>query len=518
MPNLGKYAASRRVARTIYLGSAPTVAAAHRGLEDRRIRLGCVMPGETPAVFGDALRRLASTATYLYQDGPRYWYATQPTVTKVAEERAQQLLRDPDRVAQEIERRLRQDLRQTGGFERIHAMPRSSSDLPDDLEARLVVLGTEHAYSKEPESPALKAAQALLESRGSAPRRFRNSLVFLAADRTRLADLDEAVRKYLAWASIVAERETLDLSPHQVKQAEAQLANADSVVVARLPEIYHWLLVPTQKTEDKGDPRAPVDWQAIRLSGQEGLAERASRKLRGDEHLLTVLGPSRLRMDLDRIPLWRGDHVPIRQLVEDFALYLYLPRLASPRVLLAAIQQGLGPLTWEQDTFAYAEAYDDAAGRYRGLACGQTVPVPDIDAPGLLVRPEVARRQLISELNPPVPLPGDGAEGTGEGSGGATLPGFVVGTNGDPIPPPLLRTGPKRYHGTVRLDPARAGRDASRVAEELIAHLVGLDGARVMVSLEIEAEIPAGAPENVVRIVTENGRVLSFESQGFEEE
>ena len=71
VPNLGKFAACRRVARTIYLGSAPTATAAHRGIEDRRVKLGCVMPGETPAVFGDALRRLAGAATYLYQDGPR---------------------------------------------------------------------------------------------------------------------------------------------------------------------------------------------------------------------------------------------------------------------------------------------------------------------------------------------------------------------------------------------------------------------------------------------------------------
>ena len=31
-----------------------------------------------------------------------------------------------------------------------------------------------------------------------------------------------------------------------------------------------------------------------------------------------------------------------------------------------------------------------------------------------------------------------------------------------------------RYHGTVALDPARVGRDASKVADEVITHLVGL--------------------------------------------
>ena len=90
LPNLGKFSACRRVARTIYLGSAPTATAANRGIEDRQVKLGCVMPGESPAVFGDALRRLAGAATYLYQDGPRYWYSTQPTVTKLADDRAEQ--------------------------------------------------------------------------------------------------------------------------------------------------------------------------------------------------------------------------------------------------------------------------------------------------------------------------------------------------------------------------------------------------------------------------------------------
>jgi predicted AAA+ superfamily ATPase len=189
VPNLGKVSATRRVARTIYLGSAPTAAAAHRGLEDRRVKLGCVMPGETPAVFGDALRRLASAATYLYQDGPRAWYATQPTVTKLAEDRAEQLKRDPDKVAEELEARLRADLKRNDDFARIHPLPRSGADVPDDYEARLVVLPAEHAYTKESGNAAEVAAKAILESRGSAPRLYRNTQVFLAADKVRLQDL-----------------------------------------------------------------------------------------------------------------------------------------------------------------------------------------------------------------------------------------------------------------------------------------------------------------------------------------
>jgi BioD-like phosphotransacetylase family protein len=77
---------------------------------------------------------------------------------------------------------------------------------------------------------------------------------------------------------------------------------------------------------------------------------------------------------------------------------------------------------------------------------------------------------------------------------------------------------PKRFHGTVILDTTRVGRDASKIAEEIIAHLASLTGASVTVTLEIEADIPSGAPDQVVRTVTENSRTLKFTSQGFEKE
>jgi predicted AAA+ superfamily ATPase len=508
VPNLGKFAACRRVARAIYLGSAPTATAAHRGIEDRRVKLGCVMPGETPAVFGDALRRLAGAATYLYQDGPRYWYSTQPTVTKLAEDNAEQLKRNPDKVVQELDKRLRADLRKTGDFSRVHPMPQSGQDVADDFDARLVVLSLDHAYSKEPGSGAEAAAKAILEARGNASRLYRNTLVFLAADKTRLQDLDEATRRYLAWESIVAEQLTLNLDPHQVKQAETQKAAADGAVTARLPETYQWLLVPVQSS-----PQAAVEWQSARLSGQDALALRASKKLRSDEDLVAGFAPTRLRMELDQVPLWRGDHVAIKQLVEDFARYLYLPRLKEPAVLLDAIRDGLRLLTWSQDSFAYAESFDEAVGRYRGLRCGELVNISEDNLSGLLVRPDVAQKQRQSEM---AAVPNGFAEAPDGLVTGLAEPAPTGGTGAATGERAARR--PKRFHGTVNLDPARVGRDAGRIADEVISHLAGLVGSSVKVSLEIDAEIASGTPENVVRTVTENSRTLKFTTHGFEEE
>ena len=211
-------------------------------------------------------------------------------------------------------------------------------------------------------------------------------------------------------------------------------------------------------------------------------------------------------------PLWRGDHVPIKQLIEDFGRYLYLPRLADSKVLLDAIADGLGLLTWERETFAYADSYDEAEHRYRGLRHGQRIPITD-GSTGLLVKSDVAARQLVAEE---AARRGSDRTGvivvdTGRGGGDGKTTDTTVS-----LPPPQPAQ-PKRFHGSVTLDATRVGRDAGRIADEVISHLAGLVGSDVFVTLEIAAEVKSGVPDKVVHTVTENCRTLKFKDHGFEE-
>jgi len=181
-------------------------------------------------------------------------------------------------------------------------------------------------------------------------------------------------------------------------------------------------------------------------------------------------------------------------------------------VLIGAACDGVGTLTWVVDSFAYADSYDADARRYRGLRSGQTMSAEDCEH-GLLVKPDVAVRQIEAETPAPVPRAVAGAAG-------GVRPDATPGGEGEPPAPPEqpVHVVLKRYHGTVSLDPERVGRDASQIADEVIAHLVGLVGAKVRVTLDIEAEIASGAPDSVVRVVTENSRTLRFTSHGFERE
>jgi hypothetical protein len=70
------------------------------------------------------------------------------------------------------------------------------------------------------------------------------------------------------------------------------------------------------------------------MTGSDALAVRASKKLRSDELLIGSLGSTILRQHMDRVPLWRGNHVAVKQLTDDFARSLYLPRPGGPAVLV----------------------------------------------------------------------------------------------------------------------------------------------------------------------------------------
>jgi hypothetical protein len=294
-------------------------------------------------------------------------------------------------------------------------------------------------------------------------------------------------------------------------------------VKAQIPEVYQWLLVPTQNT-----PQESVSWKATALKGSDPLAVRASKRLKADDDLFPNIGATVLKTYLDKIPLWRGDHVPVRQLVEDFARYPYLPRLSSSEVLLKAIADGPALINWAADAFAIAESFDEATGRYKGLVTNKNVPVYG-ESNYLLVKPAVAVAQQAAEAAAAAAAAASAASATSGATGGISQvcePTVIQGgtpaaapyhPGAAPVTPPAPAR-PKRYHGTVELDANRVGRDASRIADELISHLVVQAGAKVTVTLEIEATLPEGAGEQLVRTVTESGKSLKFASHGFEVE
>jgi hypothetical protein len=499
-PNLGRYSASRRVARTVFVGSAPSSAGQRiRGLEEVRVKLGCAQPGESVATFGDALRRLSEQLSYLYSDGSRYWFDTHITINRTAADRAAIYERKPELVEDEIIRRLREITRRDRGeFTAVHTVPSESSDIPDEMSCRLVVLNPKYSHrAKQKDSKAIEAAQDILEHRGNSPRIYRNMLVFLAADADRLPELQEAVRLWKAWTSIEEEKEQLNLDPVTERQVKKQIQSNEDTITERMKETFCHMLVPAQ------EGTSSIEWQSTKLQG-DSLVARASKKLIADQSMIPNWSAALLRMELDKW-LWKDkSHIKAKEVWEYLAQYIYLPRLKDEQTLIGAIREGVGSLTWN-DFFAYASAVRDD-GHYVGLVAGVN-PSITLDSASVLVKPEIAKKQREEELakedKPQFsPQPGSTASNIKE-----TLMGEAVST------PTAVIT---RFHGTVELDPTRMGRDAGRIADEIVAHLTSLGGAKAKITLEIDVEVLTGIPEDRVRIVNENSNTLKFKNQGFE--
>ena len=494
-PNLNRYSATRRVARAIFMGTAPTYQQDNKGLDDRQINLGVVQPGERPAIFGDALRRLANSARFMHGDLGRYWYSMSASLNRLAADKAGQI--EEPLVLLEIDKSLAtyiNGLADRGYFDTVQVSPSSSADVPDEPGGvRAVILGVAHPHTGRDTSEAMTEAKDILLQRGSTPRVYRNMLVFLAAEGRQLDNLKEAMRSALAWCGIVKDTDRLNLTQRDSALAKAKVAEANETVKTRLKETWCYLLYPMQESA-----QADVEWIAAKVPAQDGLLSRASKKLASDEGLLPELGPARLDRELQKY-IWNGKgHLSLKDLWEYLNRYIYLPRVKDRNVLIKAVRASVGAMV--PGPFAYAERWDEKNDRYIGLAVQNAANAPVvIDSDSVIVKPEIAEHHLqvsasaVSSLLPPVvqPVP--------EGAG--LRPGPAV------VQP---EKAPTRFIGTVMISADRPAHEMRQIVEAIVEQLTTLPGSEVTLRLEIDAEVPSGLDRSKVRTLMENANTLGF--------
>jgi hypothetical protein len=200
--------------------------------------------------------------------------------------------------------------------------------------------------------------------------------------------------------------------------------------------------------------------------------------------------------------------------------------LASDTVLDKAIQTGLN----SDQYFAFASGFDGA--RYRDLKFNQYVGV--IERSGYLVKVPVAKKQLDddeakrqAEAAARAAAAGAIIPASTGGNGGQTSTSYPDYTSSGNIGNMELHEAPtssqppvpknRRFFMSADLNTTRINRDVQKYLEEIIQHLTSVNGARVKVSLEVEAEIGEGFSQQTVRTISENCRTLQVRDSGFEE-
>ena len=322
--------AARRIARTVFLGSASSGAV--RGIDARRIHLGVVLPGQGVSVYKEALGQMNGALYYLYSSDDRYYFHAEENLNKVATDRAGTL---SDREVDEcIIAQLQEAAR--GGRQRradVLVCPQNSDDVRDLDTVQLAILPPDKALpnrSRENDEAAA-AAQDILLNRGDAPRIHRNALLFLAARNDEIRTLRSSAKTYLAWHSILnGERSIENLTGDRHSQAVNSLRSAERQLSEALVRAYRWAMAPSQENPQRADYGLSVFQTNPTDTGD--IVDSALGQLIEAEVLVDEISPSALVSMLQQY-VWSSqnysDHIGVDNLWELMTRNVYLHRLRN---------------------------------------------------------------------------------------------------------------------------------------------------------------------------------------------
>ena len=510
----GSVQAARRVARTVFLGSAPSNAAqAVRGIRVEGILLGSVQPGQAVGTYEDVIKRLRDRLHYLYGEKDSYWFDTRPNLRREMEARKGNL-KDADDVLPLLKDRVNRIFAKGNHFAAIHVFV-PSADIPDEFGVgpRLVVLPPSAGYRRQDDGAALLAATAVLEKRGDTPRLKRNRLVFLAPDGDAVQRLRDAARTYLAWKSIVEDVQArrMDLGTYQADQAKRAMEGAEDGLKQMVRETYRWLMVPT---EEMARGKLVQRWEAVALSASApSLVDAIEAKLREEEWVISAWSPVHLNRVLTEWYFKDGiTEVSALKVWQDSCQYLYLPRLLNADVFVQTVMAGSAT----RDGFAYAAARD--GGRWQGFAFGQSAFVT-LDADSLLVS-HAAAMEHQGRLDEDKRMQAAQAAGQGAVVLGVAVPGSPQQAGDRQEAAGATASSavalPQRFFSTVEVDATTATMDFSTIVNEVIQHFAAQAGTEVTITVEIEARSPQGFDAAFQRTISENCAVLKFNRPNFE--
>jgi predicted AAA+ superfamily ATPase len=513
-PRFGSINAARRVARTIFLGSAPSAAGTQkgiRGLDRARVLLGCLQPGQASSTFSDALNRLADRLHYLNSSGDKaqevtcFWFDTRANLRREMEDRKGRF-NDQNEVRAKVADVLRKLLGGTSIFGGSHIFT-PHADVPDDGALRLVVLPPTKFYSKQEARIASEEVIEFVRNNGQKPRYRGNRLIFIAPDHAALARVRDCVRTALAWNSIVVDvkDKRLNIDGLQEEQAKKELQSAEDVLPRVARECYKWLLCPVQASPT--DRQSNVEAFPLNTSGPT-LGAEIQRVCHDNELVISAWSPIHVRETLKKL-YWKDDKVAVNAIAfwEDMRRYLYLPRLQDRSVLENAIHKGASTKDF------FGTAYGQTGGVFEGFGFGDANV--QFDDTLLLIAPEAASEYQMTLFENTKPTPG-----------------FADGTTPAPIEPHPLTSNPpiaganaasatgsakaKSFYGSVDVNPTTAKMRLVQLAEEIISNLVSDPQAELKITVEINADFPAGASDQIKRAVSENAKSLGFKTSTWE--
>ncbi len=232
-----------------------------------------------------------------------------------------------DQINDDLVKRTREaKLGQNGDDVSVHALPNSPADIPDNPDLHFVIVGPEYAAVPGDTVPA--SLKAFFD------RTYRNNVIILAPESSRLTGLRHRIRRMLGWSAIESGDEMSLLTGTQQTVLIQRKQNDETGIADSVTSTYSVLIAVDEAGEIKAHPLPP---------GAEPPFERVKNFLEGEERMLTTaLDPDLLTPD-SFFELWgEGETAkPVQGLYGMFASLPRLPRLLGQKVFLETLQRGV---------------------------------------------------------------------------------------------------------------------------------------------------------------------------------
>jgi hypothetical protein len=209
--------AATEAALVTFLHSLPD---GSKGVTASEVALALGRPGVDLAYVPKALEETERRAWYMRREGDHYLFRTRASINKRYQERLAELQQQPAEVKRVLDDWVKEVY---SGFSAFQLVPfpadhTAIGDNPDRVRLALVHYDKEVGYVGPGAGERLNFVKTLYTKSGvdAGPRVYRNNLVFLLPEGTRVQGLKDAVRSLMAW-----ERVQKDIEQEQANLAQA---------------------------------------------------------------------------------------------------------------------------------------------------------------------------------------------------------------------------------------------------------------------------------------------------------
>ncbi|MCK6511429.1 DUF499 domain-containing protein [Myxococcota bacterium] len=346
-----------------------------RGLSPEQLTFAALAPSHDSAFLKDALHKFQNQAAYLNDDPHKpLSFLSEANLNQIIRQEESHL--SEEAITKELDDHIETTFSKPPTLDTL-SFPGDPSDVPDDPnrnKPRLLLMNYDtvpfsHTTDSTPKIPARVRDIFLHAGTNKNFRQLQNHLVFLLADKNKVSEMKDAIKRHLALRALNTPDKLKDLSPHQQKKVKEDYDKSSNDCTLAIQNAYRHLFYPSAS-----DPLEDGLWLThVNLAGKSQSSnkpgkgqEAITQALKDCNHLYFPTDhPPAPNLLIHKTTLAQRGTASTSDLRNQFYKNPKLPFLLDDNTFLASIRKGIEDnlLVYRYDDLTYGPGDPSAAIR-----------------------------------------------------------------------------------------------------------------------------------------------------------